>query len=256
MKIGARCIDNDENIWDDTLLIKAYEQSIKLQQAEMAKRLARATNKKSSDNSDSTNEDDDVDGDAQTSVEDFQVGDFVRATYDADGIDYEAEIMAIDENSDCRIKFIGYENEQIVAIADLLPSWGPEERVKQTNEAADAAAAEEAEYTVANGVEPTVQQFNVFNTHQFGSLLQPPPPPPMPPMLSEMTEDSEHLSAMLMAWYMSGYYTGLYQGHKMSKQKVEQPSQRRAPSQPKKKKWIVPFDVQLGAESKHSIKKI
>lgn len=234
--MGASCIDNDENIWDDTLLIKAYEQSIKLQQAEMAKRLARATNQKSSEKGESTNEDEDGD-DERTSVEEFQVGDFVRATYDADGIDYEAEIMLIDENSDCRIKFIGYENEQVVSMADLLPSWGPEERSKQTSEAADAAAAEEEdEYIATNGVEPTVQHFNPFNTHQFGSLLQPPPPPPMPPMLNEMTEDSEHLSAMLMAWYMSGYYTGLYQGHKMSKQKAEQQPQRRAPSSPKKKK--------------------
>lgn len=243
MKIGANCIDNDENIWDDTLLIKAYEQSIKLQQAEMAKRLARATNKKSSENSTGTHDADDNavdDGeDESISVDDFQVGDFVRATYDADGIDYEAEVVSIDENSDCRIKFIGYENEQIVPMTDLLPSWGVDERTKQTYEAADAAAAaaaaedEEDEYNDTNGEEPTVQHFNAFNTHQFGSLLQPPPPPPMPPMLNDMTEDSEHLSAMLMAWYMSGYYTGLYQGHKMSKQKAEHQSQR---SSPKKKK--------------------
>lgn len=240
MKIGVNRIENDENIWDDTLLLKAYEQSIKLQQAEMAKRLARATNKKSSENSESANDDDDGE-DEQNSGDDFLVGDFVRATYDADGIDYEAEIMSIDENSDCRIKFIGYENEQIVPMADLLPSWGAEERTKQTSEASEVAAAEEEEeedeaYTAANGIEPTVQQFNAFNTHQFGSLLQPPPPPPMPPMLNDMTEDSEHLSAMLMAWYMSGYYTGLYQGHKMSKQKAEQQLQRREPSAPKKRK--------------------
>lgn len=201
----------------------------------MAKRLARATNKKSSENSDSANDDEDGD-DERTSGEEFQVGDFVRATYDADGIDYEAEIISIDGNSDCRIKFIGYENEQIVPIADLLPSWGAEERTKQTSEAAEVAAADDGDYIETNGVEPTVQQFNVFNTHQFGTLLQPPPPPPMPPMLNEMTEDSEHLSAMLMAWYMSGYYTGLYQGHKMSKQKVEHQSQRRTPSSPKKRK--------------------
>lgn len=236
MKIGANCIDSEENIWDDTLLIKAYEQSIKLQQAEMAKRLARATNKKSSENSESANDDEDGE-DEQSSVENFQVGDFVRATYNADGIDYEAEIISIDDNSDCHIKFIGYENEQFVAMTDLLPSWGADERTKQTIEAADVAAADDDEYNETNGVEPTVQQFNTFNTHQFGSLLQPPPPPPMPPMLSEMTEDSEHLSAMLMAWYMSGYYTGLYQGHKMSKQKVEQQPQRRAPSSSKKRKW-------------------
>lgn len=233
MKIGVNRIENDENIWDDTLLLKAYEQSIKLQQSEMAKRLARATNKKSSETSESANDDDDV-------QDEHKVGDFVRATYDADGIDYEAEIISIDESSFCRIKFIGYENEQTVSMADVLPSWGSEERTKQTNEAAEVAAVgeeeEEEDYIEANGVEPTVQQFNAFNTHQFGSLLQPPPPPPMPPMLNDMTEDSEHLSAMLMAWYMSGYYTGLYQGHKMSKQKAEQQLQRREPSAPKKRK--------------------
>ena len=84
-KSGRTELTHDD-IWDDSLLIKAYEESIKLEKEQVAKRLAMATNKKkvSSEESEESEE------------TDFVVGDHVRSTYE-DGVDYEAEIISIDE---------------------------------------------------------------------------------------------------------------------------------------------------------------
>lgn len=142
----------------------------------------------------------------------FKVGDFVRATYE-DGIDYEAKIIEIDDH-ECRIQYLGYNNEELVEIAELLPSWGRQARKKQIDEAA-------LEATQTNHP-PISGQRNVRGTQKnFGNCFEElsiPPPPPLPAMLNDGTEDSENLSAMLMSWYMSGYYTGLYQGRKQQRQ--------------------------------------
>lgn len=211
MKIGHE-IQEDDDIWDDTLVIKAYEQSIKLQQAEAAKRIARATNKKQQLNDSDEVRMERVES-SESESQEFKVGDFVRATYDEDSIDYEATIETIDDNGNCLIKFIGYNNEQTTAIEDLLPSWGPNERAKQAAQADEANQENDAE-EVDEGVDEGFAS-NVTSM-QFSSVIPPPPMPPMPTMMNDGNVESEHMSAMLMSWYMSGYYTGYYQGHKMA----------------------------------------
>lgn len=219
MKIGDS-IQAGDDLWDDTLLIKAYEQSVKLQQADLAKQIARSTNKaKRSSLGDDAKMEDDSGSDNEGSPR-LKVGDFVRATYEEDGVDYEARILSVGPDGDCEIQFIGYENEQLVAIGDLLPSWGEEEREKQSADAADAAANAENEIE-REMYSHTKRARDLFNGIQFNVAVQPPPAPPMPPMLSEHTEEAEHMSAMLMAWYMSGYYTGLYQGQKLARQNAQ-----------------------------------
>jgi survival motor neuron protein len=112
-------LQDHDDIWDDSLLIKAYEESLKLQKEEVAKKLAMKTNKKTSSNDTAAKEE-----------EPFNVGDFVRCTFE-DGVDYEAEILSINENGRAMIKYVGYDNEQRVNLEDLVQSWGIEAREEQ-----------------------------------------------------------------------------------------------------------------------------
>lgn len=196
-------MEKSNDIWDDELLIKAYEKAIGLQRSEVAKTLANNTNKNVED---AQIEDDSTDGDSDKS---YKVGDFVRATYDVDGIDYEAEIISIgDSNDSCMVKFIGYNNEQSVQLADLIDSWGEDERNKQLDEA-------DTDDTEIPNDEVTS---NTNQASTFPSMRPMPPMPPLPPLLETLsTDDAEHFSAMLMSWFMSGYYTGLYQGFKQGR---------------------------------------
>lgn len=206
-----------DDIWDDRLLIKAYEQAIQLQSSDVAKSVAENTNKKSSQSQSSQMPADDVDSEPSTT---FKVGDFVRATYHEDNIDYEAKIVSIDENDGtCVVKFIGYDNEQTVRLMDLVDSWGAEEQYKQGTEAAAADADE-----LNDDNDDSFYPREIYrNSNLLQNSLPTPPMPPMPPMLKDsFGEDTEHFSAMLMSWYMSGYYTGLYQGHKLAKQQQQQ----------------------------------
>lgn len=209
----------NEDIWDDRLLVKAYEQAIQLQSSDVAKSIAENTNKKStSPQSQPCNMSVEGEAESEQTTKTYNLGDYVRATYDEDNIDYEACIISIDENNGtCVVKFIGYDNEQIVRLIDLVDSWGENEQQKQAMEA--AAVDAETEGSNEDCEENTFPK-EIYRNHAFyQSTLPAPPIPPMPPMLKDsLGEEAEHFSAMLMSWYMSGYYTGLYQGHKLAKQ--------------------------------------
>lgn len=209
-------IENNEDIWDDRLLIKAYEEAVQLQSADIAKRIANETNKRpvTCDASQTTKDSESEEVDDVTIV-DYKIGDFVRATYNVDGIDYEAEIISVDEEEEiCVVKYIGYDNEQTVRLGDLTTSWGEDEREKQMAEAAEAVESNAES-------DENLHEDADMHYHPHSLLHAAPPMPPMPPMLANsLNEENEHLSAMLMAWYMSGYYTGLYQGHKMAQQQA------------------------------------
>ncbi|XP_055842040.1 survival motor neuron protein [Episyrphus balteatus] len=213
--------------WDDTLLVKAYESSLKLAQEELARRIARATNGKKVPTKNREDaapssvvaEPTACTSNSKQSEEEnpsFTLGDYARATYD-DGVDYEGKIIALDEEQGtCRIRYIGYENEQEVRICDLVPSWGKKNRRMQFNRAKQELDPNEASTSGCDAKQKIKTQFPTApNGFPIGAI---PPPPPMPPMLGQgQCENSEHLSAMLMSWYMSGYYTGIYQGMQMAK---------------------------------------
>lgn len=210
---------NDTDVWDDTLLIKAYDESLLLAKEEVAKKLARATNKPATD-----------DAKAGKPTSNYKKGDYCRATY-SDGIDYEAKIEnIIDDGKICLLKYVGYGNEEFVNIEDLTQSWGKKSRKEQIAAAqkeknhrnCDIGTSEsDTENAATSQPKSTVKNKSAKRIYNQYDAQQPhmpfPPPPPMPPMLDNC-DDAEHLSAMLMSWYMSGYYTGLYQGQKMSKQ--------------------------------------
>lgn len=183
---------------------------MKLAKEEVAKRIATATNKTSKKKAPSETAITASSSTSQEKDKEFRIGDFCRSTYE-DGIDYEAQIISKDQlTNKFLIKYIGYNNEELVTSADLLPSWGKKHRKQQKVAAELERAVPEARVASTKGAKmPTLQKLDpkvVF-----------PPPPPMPPILDDDMQDAEHLSAMLMSWYMSGYYTGLYQGQKMGR---------------------------------------
>jgi survival motor neuron protein len=99
---------------------------VRLQKEDVAKEMARKTNTKrqKSDNSESESS-------SSVLVEtNFKVGDFVRSTFE-DGVDYEAEIISINESGMALIRYFGYGNEERVKLEDLIASWGLEAREEQ-----------------------------------------------------------------------------------------------------------------------------
>lgn len=290
--IGSESESTDD-IWDDTLIIRNYEESLAMVKEVVAKRLAMKTNKKTGQGSSSkvvkeeqlagtssgtdpavagtSSQEPKQDEEESSGVEGsttggggeekpesgeigakpvYKVGDYCRATYEDDGVDYEAKIMAIGKDQDALIRFIGYNNEQTVTVDDLVPSWGRKARRKQREDAAEEAAeadshrmeiSDDEEKLTAKASKIRINYGPSFggapphgpssSSHAaaafgagMGASFMVPPPPPMPPMLEHEDDlESENLSAMLMSWYMSGYYTGLYHGQKMS-QKRARPS--------------------------------
>lgn len=161
--------ENSGDIWDDTLIIKNYDESLTMVREQVAKRLAMQTNKKLLSKAGSQDQQqqqtqastsDQVKQEAEgesSGVENssaekgacetgnkpsYKVADYCRATYD-DGVDYEAKILAVDKSGDALIRYVGYNNEQTVSIEGLVPSWGRKARRKQREDAAELAAAED-----------------------------------------------------------------------------------------------------------------
>lgn len=211
---------------------------MRLAKEEVAKRIASSTNKgATSKKKDEPTESSTSNDTTKTNEEVFKVGDFCRATYEEDGVDYEAKIIENDPiTNKFVIKYIGYENEEIKNGLSLLPSWGKKFRKQQKSEAKAAKGESGSVVSMDADVGQVLFDRNkaadskqlkdkaqkVPCGYPIGNNIMFPPPPPMPPMLNDNLEDAEHLSAMLMSWYMSGYYTGLYQGQKLAEQKRSQ----------------------------------
>lgn len=202
-----------EDTWDDTLLIKAYDHSVKLAREELARRIALSTSKFSINQDDANKSTSEVEEMMYNISEiKYKVGDYVRATYD-DGKDYEAKILSINSKAGtCILKYIGYDNQQEVHVCDLVPSWGKKVRRLQFSK---SKIDESSDYFLKSS---SVGK-NLKKESNKKNTITVPPLPPIPPMVAsgKKSEDSEHLSAMLMSWYMSGYYTGVYQGMQMMK---------------------------------------
>ncbi|XP_055541797.1 survival motor neuron protein [Wyeomyia smithii] len=164
---GSESDHSTDEIWDDTLIIRKYDESLAMVKEEVAKRLAMKTNKKmlaakvaasSGQQAESGgNEEAAAVKDEQPSEEGataaekgsseidekavFKPGEYYRATYD-DGVDYEIKILAVKEG-EALIRYIGYNNEQTVPVENLVPSWGRKARRKQREDAAELAVEDD-----------------------------------------------------------------------------------------------------------------
>ncbi|XP_017128517.1 survival motor neuron protein [Drosophila elegans] len=204
-------------VWDDSLLVKTYDESVGLAREALARRLADSTNKREEENAaaDEAGEDSATGGAISPEPLSVKVGDYARATY-VDGLDYEGAVVSINEDKGtCVIRYLGYENEQEVLLLDLLPSWGKRVRREQFL-VAKKEDAEQANRSKASAVAGTSGQTKKLSGKgRISGGLVMPPMPPVPPMIAGQSDGGEQdFVAMLTAWYMSGYYTGLYQGKK------------------------------------------
>lgn len=157
-----------EDIWDDTLLIRAYEESVRLQKEEVAKQIAMKTNSKPVDDEEVS-----VSGSSESVAEVFKAGDFVRSTFTEDGVDYEAEVLSVNENGTCLIRFIGYGNEERVKMENLVASWGFEAREEQKI----LAEADQQDTSEMDDHQEQLHQFVVNKSQDFRASL------PIPPMV-------------------------------------------------------------------------
>lgn len=215
----------NEDIWDDTALIQAYDKAVNLAKEEVAKRIATdAQSRRTKQKSQKTKH-----NQTKKPLKKWTVGAPCRAVYSDDGEIYEAIITTMYENSDlCMVKFIGYGNTQRVAISSLLESEGLQSQLaqqKQANSVAENADVETSFFNSPQRPNSTKNKSPNFSR----ALTMPPdfftmPPPPLPPQLmAKLPENNtDALSSMLMSWYLSGFHTGYYHGLKQAKENLQQ----------------------------------
>lgn len=235
---------NDDELWDDTLLIQMYENSqqeindalikrfttetLPCKEEQSVKNKSKPKNKeKNKKNSKSTAK---TAGSKKTNLEHkWLVGDYCRLVFLENDVEYEAKIICIDDSSStCLIQYIGYENEEVRNLSDLKPSAGDFVRKMQIKMAIQDG------YGKTNTEQPTEENNSINSSsantqkHQNGtpSVKQEPiagtskiiPPPPfLADSSSNANDDDDVLASMLMSWYMTGYHTGYYQALKDSK---------------------------------------
>ncbi|EGI61071.1 PREDICTED: survival motor neuron protein isoform X1 [Acromyrmex echinatior] len=226
----------NEDIWDDTALIQAYDRAVNLAKEEVAKRIAmdmQAQQTKHKSNVKHLNH-------IRKPLKKWTVGAPCRAVYSVDGEVYEAIISKIHPNSGmCTVKFVGYQNAEKVEINSLLESEGLQSQIAQQKD----ALAQKADEEIIDS--DTSTHFNLQDSKQINSekmdydtedprsfkhnampgfeYFNPaidamPPAPPLPPLMAKLPEtDADALSSMLMSWYLSGFHTGYYHGLKQAK---------------------------------------
>lgn len=244
---------NDEDVWDDSLLIKMYEASQKRINEELTKRIGVQPSLNpisNSENAASSNENVEKKtklkmsntpkvsikqngvNSVQAKTLDWKEGDFCQLTYSEDNVSYEATIISIDNNEEtCIVRYVGYGNEDNANLIDLKPSKGEKVRKLQIEMAIQDGYGEpeifydeKPNITVDSLVTKLVPN---SNTNQISGTSRIIPPPPL--FLNEncnsgsspnnyathgSEDDDDVLASMLMSWYMTGYHTGYYQARK------------------------------------------
>ncbi|KAL5005041.1 hypothetical protein ScPMuIL_018497 [Solemya velum] len=233
--------DSDSDLWDDTALIKAYDNAINLMKDKMltpdedkAQKSPQNLEKKKKNKSRNRNR-----------KKKWKVGDLCRAVYTEDGLIYDAEIISLDEDAGtCLVNFLSYGNEETQNLADLLNPTSSTKTMKRmlTVETSSVDMKTSNQNSRKNSAQhnegwgfPSGNQFqpnlfpsfsNMSNIPQFSSSVlyfsffcyqNMPSFPPPPPLMDIEDGDNEALCSMLMSWYMSGYHTGYYQGLKQGR---------------------------------------
>ncbi|XP_068622498.1 survival motor neuron protein [Battus philenor] len=251
----------EEDVWDDRKLNDAYDKALKIANAEVAKRLAMSTNTQhmiklslEKDQSKTKKETQDQPVKNEKKTVQWKAGMPCRAIYEGDGQEYEAFVLRLINDKECIVRFLGYENSEIVAISSLKQTLGKNERTRQIQQAlcdkeddgfASQSALNNMECSDVGTSTGSTGSFQKKKKHQKKKRNQPmmnnlldmpipmlnpsmlgnlssmdmplPPPPPLGFSSEHADSEDQAISSMLLSWYMSGYYTGLYQGMKRAK---------------------------------------
>lgn len=200
-ELGNELPLNDDQMWDDSLLIDMYEKSQKkINEALFKKQLNdqendQLVNKTNDKKLKNKNQKKNSKCSVNNNTQEWKSGDFCRLVYLEDNVEYEAQILSINsEEKTCHICYIGYENEELRLLSDLKASAGANARKLQAK-MAEIGKKEDKKFS-----------------SETSSII----PPPAPFFLengSSYNED-DALASMLMSWYMAGYHTGYYQAQK------------------------------------------
>ncbi|XP_070387984.1 survival motor neuron protein-like [Dermacentor albipictus] len=199
----------DEDMWDDSDLIAAYDRAYEKIKKEIEKR-----NLTSSENSSA----------GQEPSTGWKQGDYCIAVYSGDKLPYEAKIKCI-RGKHCIVHYIGYGNEERVLLSDLHPSEGKKARQAQQARAGSSvhtSNVKSGSFQHCAGI-PNLPNEPPWGAASLGAPLSSsahgiPPLPPHPSLFLENSAESGALSSMLMSWYLSGYHTGYYQALQQSRQ--------------------------------------
>ncbi|CAI5439139.1 unnamed protein product [Caenorhabditis angaria] len=201
----AEIFSKNEDVWDDTELIKMYEESISSTYKKVQKSQTSAEYTTS-------------DGKKYT----WKIGSKCMAPYRESAEQSEEEIEYfpaiidwISENQkEAKVTFDGYGNQELVKIQDL---WDENEIVEtEETDGAETDVVMESPKPVKNSSSKKKHHHHQSSsTHSKLPILAPPPPPGLLNMVAP--DETEALSSMLMSWYMSGYHTGYYQAISDSK---------------------------------------
>ncbi|CAJ0594117.1 unnamed protein product [Cylicocyclus nassatus] len=187
----------NEDVWDDTELIKMYEDSVSATYSKL--------------------------GGAATSKS-WSVGDSCLARYSDDDLFYPAKILEIREQkgpcTEYLVLYEGYGNSEWVSADDLMVASSEEGSQDDGNITMDSApddtlVTESVRVTKVKRERPSRKTPSSSSrngpTRPHPSIPSIAPPPPMVMPRLAVPDEAEALSSMLMAWYMSGYHTGYYQ---------------------------------------------
>ncbi|KAK6107066.1 Survival motor neuron protein (SMN) family protein [Brugia pahangi] len=199
----------NEDVWDDSALIKMYDEMINRTYDSLGAQCTSVTKKKKKFR--------------KSSKIKWHVGDHCMAPYYNDQLWYPAVVKKLDlDDGKCDVLYDVYDELARVSIADLTkPVENDEEGTSEGNATQETFETEEKVLPTNHTQTPT-KHFNYMQSSStdhtsIPSLVPPPPiaftnlPPP---------DDDEALASMLMSWYMTGYHTGYYQAIQDKKKKA------------------------------------
>ncbi|XP_050496661.1 survival motor neuron protein-like isoform X3 [Bombus huntii] len=183
----------NDNVWDDSALIEAYDKAINLAKEEVIKRMGMDVgNSQPKENLQNLKQP----KHASKLHKKWIIGAPCRAIYSEDGEIYEAIISKIYENNGtCVVKFVGYGNTEKVELSSLLESEGLQSQIAQQKKALEEKFNEENDETCETNFSTNVnsKKYNVekmdcehhfISGPSFNSMTDiMPPAPPLPPQL-------------------------------------------------------------------------
>jgi len=115
--------NDDDEAWDDTALIKAYDKAVGMIKANIAKRNQSTNNVVEGSESDTQGKKSKKNKNNRTNlVTEWKVGNLCQAVYSEDGLNYPATIIKLNPNGQtCTVEYLGYGNREEVNLKELSP---------------------------------------------------------------------------------------------------------------------------------------